>query len=99
MTSLNRDDVHYLIQGGPLPITPGSDLDRALDAIADASIRGIRSTDNFESFKLVFPSNPAHLLALGARIYFMNTGVTDPLQLVAEQYGQWFGQPMARHSR
>lgn len=82
---------------GPLPITPGSELDVALNVIANNQINCRNTDEGIEAFKLIFPSNPAHLLALGARIYFLRTGVSDPLQLVAEQYGQWFGRPMRRY--
>lgn len=78
-----------------LPIEPGSELDRALTQIAWSQINGTGlSEEIFNEFLLLNPSSSAEMLALGVRIYFLRTGVDDPTQLVAEQYGQWYGKPM-----
>jgi hypothetical protein len=86
-------------QYGPLPITPGSEVDVALMAVAQAFYSGAGTDESFEASKLIDPSNSAHMLALGTRFYFLKSGVSDPLMLVSEQYGQWFGRPMVRHGQ
>jgi hypothetical protein len=86
-------------QYGPLPITPGSEADIALTIVAQAVYAGMGLVETFEAFKLLDSGDPAHMLALGTRVYFAESGVTDPLTLVAELYGQWFGRPMVRHGQ
>lgn len=92
MTDLGNDIYRY----GELPIKPGSEIDKALNVIANDSVNCRRSDEGFEAYKLLDPSSVAQMLALGVRIYFLRSGVTRPIELVNEQYGQWFGKPMSR---
>lgn len=78
-----------------LPIEPGSELDRAISHVAWSQINGTGlSEETFNEFLLLNRYSSAEMLALGVRIYFLRTGVDDPGQLDAEQYGQWYGKPI-----
>lgn len=77
------------------PIKPGSPIDLALDSCA----RYIASDYpfNIEAFKLVSMSNPAHMLALGTRIWLLRAKVREPHDLVTSMNAQWYGQASGEH--
>lgn len=75
---------------GVLPIEPGSPLDAALDLVV-GNIMGHGLFD-MEAFQLVSLANPAHMLALGTRVWCYKGGVGEPRALVSTLYRQWYGQ-------
>lgn len=75
---------------GVLPIEPGSPLDLALNSVVRNMID--RTTFNLDAFQLVSLSSPAHMLALGTRIWCYKGGVREPSNLVSALHRQWYGQ-------
>lgn len=81
------------------PIEPGSDLDRALDLMADdGAIHYLQKipADYHAIRKLVDPRNDAHMRALGLRVYMADLGVTGLNNVHADLHGTWYGQPQEK---
>lgn len=74
------------------PIEPGSDLDKAIDLMVQQA-QGAVPGGLIDSFRLIDPWNPAHMLALGTRIHMGVLGVDDLNNVVAGLHAQWYGQP------
>jgi hypothetical protein len=76
-----------------LTITPGSDLDKAIDAVVDFEL-GEGPIPSKEVFGLIDPANSGHMVAIGCRQDCRLRGKSDPSQLTHDEYHGWYGKKL-----
>jgi hypothetical protein len=74
-----------------LTIQPGSELDKAIDALVEYEL-GINPMIDIGTVMLVDPHDSGHMVAIGCRLDCRRRGKTDPSQLTHEEYHGWYGQ-------
>jgi hypothetical protein len=73
-----------------LPIEPGSPVDLAMDTYLWHLTEDQPAWT--EPARQIELENPAHMLALGTRLFATQRGIFGPKALVAPLYRQWYGQ-------
>lgn len=74
-----------------LPIEPGSELDKALNALVDFEV-GVSQLPLVTLLQMIQFTDEVHMLALGTRVWARRMGVRDPNTLVEPQYRKWYGE-------
>lgn len=73
-----------------LTIVPGSDEDRAVDAIVAYEMSEGPLPDK-ALLAILNPNEAGHMIAIGCRLDCHRRGKTDPSQLTHQEYHGWYG--------